>query len=237
MASVAQYAPPQAQTQGSVAPAHAPPQAQTPESDVVLPPKAPPAVLLAWQAAQRAARAQAPAAAQAPGQPQGFKPPLACLWLGQAPPSTKSAVGGIAQQGADGLQPPPKMTLPPQQPAAVSPPPPSQPARPCSSADRAPGVSGFPEPWAEPTPLGPRARRTEGGGFAFGYGSGVGTEAWGQQWHLSEKRRQGQGVPQWVSTSAAGGSAGYKILLGDATQTEDWSARAVIFAYMFSLNS
>ena len=96
------------------------------------------------------------------------------------------------------------MTLPPQQPAAVSPPPPSQPARPCSSADRAPGVSGFPKPWAEPTPLGPRALRNEGGGFAFGYGSGVGTQAWGQQWHPFEMRRQDQGVPQWEQWPSSG---------------------------------
>ena len=85
---------------------------------------------------------------------------------------------------------------------------------------------GWPEPWVDPTQPGQRPHR---GSYAFGYGSGGGTEQWGQQWHPSEQRRQGVGIAEWVSDYGPDAVSGYKILLGDMPQTEDWTVRSVSF--------
>ena len=211
--------------------------------------KAPPASVLADMAASAGsvpevvlanlAKAASAGSAKAPGsalQPEVSvaAKPMPRVWLGPSPPATAEQLG---QPGPMAKPPPPPTgTMPP---VSVAPAPavskrpapgfhtPPQPTQCGSSTDQPVSKGGgWPKPWSEPTPPGGRPHR---GSYAFGYGSGGGTEQWGQQWHPSERLRQGVGVAQWVSETGPDAVSGYKILLGDIPQTEDWSLQAVSF--------
>ena len=64
--------------------------------------------------------------------------------------------------------------------------------------------------------------------MTFGYGSGGGVDEYGVQ--VLERARQGPGEPQWCGPGPEGEPAGYKVLLSDVPDTEEWSLSQVRLA-------